>query len=132
MKRDAVLRFLSILPNTHSWVSTITMAFLSSNLEVRWIEIDYHKRIGKSTFHPIRDTYNYLTLVVRAIMYFNPLRVFLPLSLGLLTIGSVKAITDIFRYNFHFAPSTVMLVLTAVQLGAIGLLADLIVKRSKL
>jgi glycosyltransferase involved in cell wall biosynthesis len=132
MKRDAVLRFLSILPNTHSWVSTITMAFLSSNLEVRWIEIDYHKRIGKSTFHPIRDTYNYLTLVVRAIMYFNPLRIFLPLSLGLFTVGFVKAITDIFRYNFHFAPSTVMLVLTAVQLGAIGLLADLIVKRSKL
>jgi glycosyltransferase involved in cell wall biosynthesis len=132
MKRDAVLRFLSILPNTHSWVSTITMAFLSSNLEVRWIEIDYHKRIGKSTFHPIRDTYNYLTLVVRAIMYFNPLRIFLPLSLGLFTVGFVKAITDIFRYNFHFAPSTVMLVLTAVHLGAIGLLADLIVKRSKL
>ncbi|MBN1401913.1 MAG: glycosyltransferase family 2 protein [Anaerolineae bacterium] len=132
MRRELVLRFLPILPTTHSWVSTITMAFLSSDLSVHWIPISYHRRIGRSTFHPIRDTYNYLSLVVRAIMYFNPLRVFLPLSTSLLAIGFGKAIYDIFAYNFHFAPSTVMLVLTAIQLGAIGLLADLIVRRGKL
>ena len=71
MKREAVLEFLPILPTTHSWVSTITMAFLSSGYNVRWIPIAYRERIGRSTFHPIADTYNYLALVVRAIMYFN-------------------------------------------------------------
>ncbi|MFH1085164.1 MAG: glycosyltransferase family 2 protein [Chloroflexota bacterium] len=132
MKRDQVLRFVSILPNTHSWVSTITMAFLSSDLAVSWVPVSYHKRIGHSTFHPIRDTYNYLSLVVRAITYFNPLRVFLPLSAGLFALGFAKAIYDIFTYRFHFAPSTVILIMTALQMGAIGLLADLIVRRSKL
>ena len=29
---------------------------------------DEYQRIGRSTFHPVRDTYNYLTLVVRTIM----------------------------------------------------------------
>ena len=58
MKRELVLRYLHILPTTHSWVSTITMAFLSDGLVVRWIPISYHKRIGRSTFHPITDTYN--------------------------------------------------------------------------
>ena len=132
MRRAQVLQFLHILPDTHSWVSTITMAFLSSGLTVRWVPISYHKRIGRSTFHPINDTYNYLTLVLRAIMYFNPLRVFLPLSTFLLVVGLGKAVYDVFAYRFHFAPSTVMITLTAVQLGAIGLLADLIVRRSKL
>ena len=132
MRRELVLRFLPILPDTHSWVSTITMAFLSSGLQVRWIPITYYSRVGQSTFHPIRDTYNYLLLVIRSIMYFNPLRVFLPLSLSLLALGIGKGIYDVFAYRFHFAPSTVMLVLTAIQLGAIGLLADLIVRRSKL
>jgi len=132
MDRKAVLRFLSILPTSHSWVSTITMAFLSNGYEVRWIPISYFKRIGRSTFHPITDTYNYLSLVVRAIMYFNPLRVFLPVSFALLLVGFGKGIYDIFAYNFHFAPSTLMLVLTGVQVGAIGLLADLIVRRTKL
>jgi glycosyltransferase involved in cell wall biosynthesis len=132
MRRELVLRYLHILPTTHSWVSTITMAFLSDGLTVRWLPIIYKKRIGKSTFHPVRDTYNYLTLVVRAIMYFNPLRIFLPLSLSLFVLGFAKAIYDIFAYSFHFAPSTVMLVLSSVQIGAIGFLADLIVRRSKL
>ncbi|MBC7235687.1 MAG: glycosyltransferase family 2 protein [Chloroflexi bacterium] len=133
MRRSKVLEFLPILPETHSWVSTITMAFLSSHYSVCWIPIEYYQRIGRSTFHPITDTYNYLTLVVRAIMYFNPLRVFLPLTLFLFTLGVFKMIFDIFRFgNFHFPASTVMLVLTSVQVGAIGLLADLIVRRSKL
>jgi glycosyltransferase involved in cell wall biosynthesis len=131
-RRDVVLEFLPILPETHSWVSTITMALLSSGYSVRWTPITYHKRIGKSTFHPIRDTYNYISLVVRAIMYFNPLRVFLPVTLALGLVGIGKALHDVIRYRFHFAPATVMLVLTAVQVGAMGLLADLIVKRGAL
>ena len=132
MRRDRVLEFLPILPTTHSWVSTITMAFLSNGYNVKWIPIAYYKRIGRSTFHPITDTYNYLSLVVRAVMYFDPLRIFLPLSLVMFVVGLGKAIYDIITYNFHFAPSTVTLLLSTVQLTAIGLLADLIVKRSKL
>ncbi|MHB1293521.1 MAG: glycosyltransferase family 2 protein [Anaerolineae bacterium] len=131
MRRDLVLQFLPIVPTTHSWVSTTTMAFLSSGYEVRWIPIKYFKRIGRSTFHPIRDTYNYLMLVIRTIMYFNPLRIFLPVTLGLLTVGVAKMIYDIFAYNFHFAPSTVVLMLAGIQLGALGLLADLIVRRGR-
>jgi len=132
MKRELVLEFLPILPKTHSWVSTITMAFLSSDYVVKWIPVAYYKRIGRSTFHPINDTYNYLMLVLRTIMYFNPLRFFVPLTLTLLSVGFGKMIYDIFAYRFHFAPSTVMLVLTGIHMGALGLLADLIVRRSKL
>ena len=132
MKREQVLEFLPILPTTHSWVSTITMAFLSNGYSVEWVPITYRKRIGRSSFHPIADTYNYLSLVVRAIMYFNPLRVFLPVSLTILLIGAGKMIYDIIAYGFHFAPSTVILIVGGLQLAAIGLLADLIAHRSKL
>ena len=131
MRRELVPQFFSILPTTHSWVSTITMAFLSSGYTVKWMPIAYYKRIGRSTFHPIHDTYNYLTLVVRTIMYFNPLRAFIPISITLLTIGLAKMIYDIISYNWHFAPSTVMLMMTWIQVTAIGLLADLIVRRSR-
>ena len=131
MKRDLVPQFYGILPTTHSWVSTITMAFLSSGYEVRWVPIPYYKRIGHSTFDPIGDTYNYISLVLRTIMYFNPLRMFLPVVMAMFVVGIGKMVYDIIAYNFHFAPSTVMLMLTAVQLTAVGLLADLIVRRSK-
>ena len=131
MKRDLVPQFFGILPTTHSWVSTITMAFLSSGYEVRWVAIPYYRRIGRSTFDPIGDTYNYISLVVRTMMYFNPLRMFLPVILAMFAVGIVKMGYDIFTYNFHFAPSTVIVMLTAFQLTAVGLLADLIVRRTK-
>jgi glycosyltransferase involved in cell wall biosynthesis len=127
-RRDRALAYLSVLPRTHSWVSTITIAFLSDGRSVGWVPIDYYPRVGRSSFHPLADTYNYLSLVVRAVMYFQPLKVFLPVAVTLLGIGAGKMVYDIFAYNFHFAPSTVMLVLTAIQVGAIGLLADLIVR----
>jgi glycosyltransferase involved in cell wall biosynthesis len=132
MRRDVVMEFLPILPETHSWVSTITMAMLSSNYEVRWQPIDYFKRIGVSKFDPITDTYNYLTLVIRAIMYFNPLRIFLPLTLALLLLGVGKAVADVVRFDWHIATSTVMLILTAVQIGAMGMLADLVARKTNL
>ncbi len=128
-KRDIALKYLNILPTTHSWVSTITIAFLSDGYTVKYIPIDYYKRKGKSTFHPLRDTYNYLTLVVRTVMYFNPLKVFLPISLFLFAIGALKGVYDIVAYRFHFAPSTLLTLLTAIQIAVLGLLADLIVRR---
>jgi glycosyltransferase involved in cell wall biosynthesis len=128
-KKDLVMKYMGILPNTHSWVSTITIAFLSDGYEVHFVPIDYYERKGKSSFHPMRDTYNYLTLVVRAVTYFNPLKVFLPVSLLLFAVGGIKMIVDIFRYNFHIPTTTVIVLLTAVQVAVMGLLADLIVRK---
>lgn len=128
-KRELVLRYLNILPATHSWVGTLTIAFVSDGHTVKYLPIDYYPRKGRSKFHPLTDTYNYLSLVVRSVMYFNPLKVFLPVSLALFLIGGGKMVYDIFAYHFHFAPSTVIIILTAVQIGGLGLLADLIARK---
>ena len=132
-KKGVAERFLDILPTTHSWVGTQTVAFLSEGYAVKFIPIDYYQRKGsKSSFHPIADTYNYISLVVRTIMYFNPLKVFLPVALALIVVGAVKLVRDIVYYRGFYVPGvTLMLILTAIQVGAIGLLADLIVKRAR-
>ncbi len=127
-KKEVMLKFLYLLPDGFSCVTTMTLAFLCNGYTIKYAPIDYYKRVGASKFHPIRDTCNYLLTVVRMVMYFNPLKVFLPISLVLLFVGALKIVYDIFAYNFHFAPSTLMLILTGVQVGAMGLLADVIVK----
>jgi glycosyltransferase involved in cell wall biosynthesis len=138
-RRDLTLRYLPILPTTHSWVSTITIAFLSNGYLVQWLPIDYFPRVGRSTFHPVRDTYNYLSLIFRAVMYFNPLKVFLPLALIFLGLGTLKYVLfDIlFRFGLVWPmpampASTLALIFTGLQVGVIGLLADLIVRRTQL
>jgi glycosyltransferase involved in cell wall biosynthesis len=131
-RKDLAFKYLHILPNTHSWVSTITIALLSDGYSVKFVPIDYYTRKGKSKFHPLKDTYNYLTLVVRSVMYFNPLKVFLPLSLLFFVFGTIKLIRDLIVFNLHVPASTVLVVLTGVQLAAMGLLADLIVRKNVL
>jgi len=131
-KREVMLKFLYLLPDGFSCVSTMTLAFLCNGYTIKYVPIDYYKRIGRSKFHPINDTYNYLLTVVRMVMYFNPLKVFLPASLFLILIGTYKLIRDMLVYRTLYFPGvTIMIVLTAIQVTAIGLLADLIVRRSR-
>jgi glycosyltransferase involved in cell wall biosynthesis len=125
-KRDIVMKFFNILPSGHSWVSTITLAFLNNDYDVKYIPIEYYKRKGKSTFHPLRDSWAYMVLIIRTIMYFNPMKFFFPLTILILLLGIGKLIYDITHGDIREA--TVLILLSGVLIGAIGVLADLIVK----
>src|SRR5437773_10866088 len=93
IKKTVALKYFYLLPNTHSWESTITLAFLCNHQKVKFVPIDYFKRSGGvSSFHPVKDTYNYISLMIRTIMYFNPLRMFLPLSFFIFIVGATKAV----------------------------------------
>ena len=129
-RTDVAMRFIGILPNTHSWVSTITLAMFANGYRVHYIPIDYYPRIGKSSFHPIRDTYNYLSLVFRTLTYFNPLKVFLPVSLFVFMLGVMKTFYDNFVLH-DIRESDVIIMVVAVLIGMLGMLADLMVAQNR-
>ncbi|HQO34941.1 MAG TPA: glycosyltransferase family 2 protein, partial [bacterium] len=58
-KRDIMLKYLWVIPDGFSCVTTMTLAFLCNGYAVKWVPTTYHKRIGKSKFHPIKDTSKY-------------------------------------------------------------------------
>ncbi|MBC7254358.1 MAG: glycosyltransferase family 2 protein [Actinobacteria bacterium] len=132
IKREALLPYLHMLPHGHSWVSTITLAFLNDGRAIKYVPIDYYPRKGKSTFHPIRDTWSYVMTIFRTMAWFNPLKIFLPLAALLLITGFGKLIADILRYDWHITSSTVVLLLGGLQVLVLGLIADMIAKRSSL
>ena len=132
IRREEALPFLRILPPGHSWVSTITLAFLTNGLAVKYVPIDYYPRKGKSSFHPIRDTSYYFMTVIRTMTWFSPLKIFMPIALLLLAGGFGKLIVDFIRFDWHIASSTVILLLAGLQILVLGLIADLIAKRSPL
>ncbi len=129
--RRNALRYESILPEGHSWVATITLAHLANGHAVAFQPIDYYRRKGRSSFHPIRDTYNYVVLVLRTMTYFDPLKVFLPAGLFFLAIGAVKLIVDDILYN-DVKESDIMLIIVGVLIAFLGLLADLVVKQHRI
>ena len=127
-RRSLSLPYLRLLPPGFSCVTTITLAFLSNQHDIKYVPIEYAKRAGTSKFHFVRDAYRYILQVLRMVMYFDPLKVLMPPALWLLLIGLVKGVVDMVRHPFYFPASTVLLVLTALSIGSMALLADLVVR----
>jgi glycosyltransferase involved in cell wall biosynthesis len=129
-KRSVALPYLRLLPSGFSCVTTITLAFLSNGHPVKYVPIDYFKRAGRSKFHPFKDAYNYIIQVLRMVMYFNPLRVLMPVALTLLAATFLKAGVDLVVHHLRVTGSTVLVGLAAFNIMAIALLADLVVRRT--
>jgi glycosyltransferase involved in cell wall biosynthesis len=129
-KRTVAEPYLRLLPPGFSCVTTITLAFLSNGHPVKYVPVDYFKRAGRSKFHPFRDAYNYLLQVLRMVMYFNPLRVLMPVALALLATTAAKLAYDLVVHHLRVTGSTVLVGLAAFNIIAIALLADLVVHRS--
>jgi polyisoprenyl-phosphate glycosyltransferase len=127
-RRDVSLPYLRLLPPGFSCVTTLTMSFLSNQHQVDYLPIEYSKRSGTSKFHFVRDAYRYILQVLRMVMYFNPIKVLMPLALVLFGTGAVKAIVDVVRWDFRVTINSTLLIVTGLIIGAVALLADLIVR----
>lgn len=125
-KKDIMRKYIWVLPDGFSCVTTMTLAFLANGYAVKYVPTKYHKRIGKSKFHPIKDTANYMNTVVRMVMYFKPLRVFGPASFILFGLGIFKSIHS-FNSTGTLQESDIIIFMAAVMVTALGLIADLIV-----
>ena len=130
--RTSVARqYLHLLPPGFSCVTTITMAFLANGYSVGYVDIDYAQRAGTSKFHWWKDTKRYAIQVIRMVLSYNPLRVFLPVATALGLVGGVKLCIDLVRYDFKPALNTMLILFAVFQLLMTGLLADLIVRLAR-
>lgn len=131
-RRDVALQYVSQLPPGFSCVTTITMSFLANGYSVKYWPIEYRERAGESKFHWWTDTRRYLLQVVRMILSYNPLRVFLPLGLALSVLGAGKLTYDCLTDDFRVAINTVVILFAAFQVFSIGMLADLVGRATRL
>ncbi len=130
-KKDLALRFENLYPEGFSFTSTITMAFLTNNLNVKYTKISYNKRKGKSKIHPIKDTVRFFSLVLRLSLYFNPIRFFMPLSSMLFLAAIARGIRD-FIIQDSLGGLTLILFFMSFQVFFFGLIAEIINKRTNL
>ena len=124
-KKDA-LPFFPLLPQGFSFTTTITLAMHANEMEVEYHEIDYRKRVGKSSIRPIHDTIAFFSLVLRTTMYFRPLQVFGSLS-GFL-ISAAVLVGIIGKIYFGEVPdvASISLFSTGLIFLGLGLIGDLV------
>ncbi len=131
-KRDVMLRYLWVMPEGFSCVTSMTLAFLCNGHPVKYVPVGYRKRIGHSKFHPVKDTARYAMTVLRMIMYFRPLRVFLPLAILIAGFAGAKMSYDFFISPKHtLQESDIIVAVAGIMTLVIGLLADLVVAQRR-
>jgi glycosyltransferase involved in cell wall biosynthesis len=126
-KKELAMRYMRLFPDGFSFTSTITLALMADGWRVRYIPIDYYKREGKSKVKPIKDAINYFTLVMRMILFFNPLKIFLPLSFALFFATVASLGYDVYLRDMN--ERSLILLVAFLQLTLLGFLADLVNRR---
>jgi glycosyltransferase involved in cell wall biosynthesis len=123
-KKSTIRSFLHFCPNGFSFTTTITLAYLREGYSVKYVPIDVEKRIGRaSTVGFLKDGYKAFLLIIRVIVLFNPLKVFMPAALVLFTLGVAFTIYGIIV--FGRAPNMgVLTILSSIILFFMGILAD--------
>jgi len=91
--------------------------------------IDYHKRVGKSSIRPIKDFVGFISLIARLAIYFNPLKVFIPTGISLITLSLVLVTGGYFWFGQIFDATFAVIFITGIQVFIFGFIADMIVKR---
>ena len=130
-KRDIALRFMSLFPDGFSFTTTLTIACLTNDYNVKYVPINYYKRKGKSGIHPIKDFIGFTNLIFRITIFFKPLNVFMPISVFLFILGALKLIRDfILESTFGLGGATI--ILASIQIAFLGILAELVIKRTNL
>lgn len=125
-KREAMLPWLWVVPDGFSCVTTMTLAFLTNGYAVKYVPVEYRPRIGRSKFHPIKDTWAYLSTVVRIVLYFRPLKVFLPLAAIMIALATGKTWWDL-AVTGTMQESDIVLFVAGFLACMSGMLAEVVV-----
>ena len=130
IKKDVLKKFWHLLPDGFSFTTTLTLALLTNGYKIKYLPVDYYKRKGKSKMKPIHFL-DFLQLIVKSALYFNPLKIFLPASLVILLAAIIIGGYTLF-FAQRFADTTfIILCATALQTFFFGLLAELIIRTKK-
>ena len=117
IKREKIVNLLHLFPDGFSFSTTSTIAFMYLSFKVEYYPIQVKRRIGNSTVKQIKHGSSTLLLILRLIVLFNPLKVFLPVSFWMIFIGVIYEIAFgiiILYPSVKLIPAAFFLILTGI------------------
>ncbi len=127
IKRELILPLLPLFPNGFSFSTTSLIAFMNYGYLVEYHPICVRKRKGKSSVKQIRHGFSTLLLILRLIVLFNPLKVFLPISFLMGALGFMYEILYgivWFPNGVRLIPAAFFLMMTSIIVFFFGLVVD--------
>jgi len=122
-RREIILRYLYLLPDKYSASMTSTIIMIERKYPFIFHPITINQRLGESKV-ALSDGFEALILVLRAITLFSPIRVFLRLSILLLSVGIVYGLIKALITGLGFSVLSAILIMAGLIIGVLGLIAD--------
>lgn len=85
--REEILPYFRYLSETFSFTTSLTLAFMLNGMFVKYIPVDYHPRVGTTKVHLFRDSLRTMQFIVEAILYFNPIKIFIVFCAAMTGLG---------------------------------------------
>jgi glycosyltransferase involved in cell wall biosynthesis len=123
LSRHDALNFLDLLPNTFSYPTTLTLAFLRSGFTVKYVPIQTLYRAGSSKISLLTDGIRFLLIITKIATLFAPFRVFLPVSLFFFVAGLGNYAYTYYTQN-RFTNMSVFALTTSVIIFMLGLISE--------
>ncbi len=121
--KKEVMPFFSKLCDTFSFTTSLTLAYMMNGMFVKYLPIDYHKREGKTKVKLFRDSLRTLQFIVEAIMFYNPIKIFIVFSLLLLIFAGFNFVLSFaFKKTITFYLGLGSILLSVLMFG-IGLIS---------
>jgi glycosyltransferase involved in cell wall biosynthesis len=118
--------YLGHLSNSFSFTTSATLAYMLTGRFVDYQSIDYRPRVGTTNVKLVRDSLRTLQYIVHSITVYNPVKLFLFLSLmcvGLALVCLILTLAGLFPGG---GIATVLALVSAIVVFALGLVADLV------
>ena len=122
-RADCLREFLHLLPNGFSTPTTTTLAFVRAGYSVAFEPAEANTRIGRSKIRFARDGVKFFLILLRVITIFSPMRIFTPMSVAALLLGSGYAVWTIIT-DSHVTNSSVLLIVLGVVVFLLGLISE--------
>lgn len=130
MRTDIIREFVHLLPNRYSWPTTSLLCFAKAGYSVAFVPIEARRRAGGSSGQKLfRNGFKFMTIILRIVMLFSPLRVFVPISLLMFVLSLLAYAASVLVSGvwLKVPGSTVALFTGATVVFMFGLLAEQIV-----
>jgi len=121
-RRDA-WRFIDLLPNTFSYPTTLTLAFLRSGLTVKYVPIQTLYRSGQSKISLVTDGVRFFLIIAKIATLFSPFRIFLPVSL-LFFFAGLSNYAYTYYTEYRFTNMSALMFTAAVIVFMLGLISE--------
>ncbi|MGH7797642.1 MAG: glycosyltransferase family 2 protein [Candidatus Binatia bacterium] len=123
LSRREAHKFIDLLPNTFSYPTTLTLAFLRSGFTVKYVPIQTLYRAGQSKISLVTDGIRFLLIITKIATLFSPFRIFLPVSI-LFFLAGMCNYAYTYATAYRFTNMSALMFTAAVIVFMLGLISE--------